>query len=316
MSFKPERPGLEPLLNALKTAAQRGAEVDLIVDAYAFLVNDGKPGPLFYRAQLPKKLPKLYQRRLDILNELKVAGVRCTIINWPKKPFQNPFAGRSHLKFAVINERMYIGGCNLNPGDKADVMVGWDDKNTADWLYGLSQKIISKRNVKEAVNYHDLSFEVDAGSNLLFDAGVADRSRIYEAALDLIDSAQKEVLLTCQFFPNSVTARHLRLAAERGTKVTIIYNHPSAHPFPMNILHSLVTRYERLRCPKSFFKHELPKGHPYLHAKVLVSEKAAMVGSHNYVTAGVRFGTAEIALHRTDQDFAHQLIATINQQLS
>ena len=40
---------------------------------------------------------------------------------------------------------------------------------------------------------------------------------------------------------------------------------------------------------------------PKLHAKVLVSERCAIIGSHNYVWQGVRFGTAEIAFITTNQ---------------
>ena len=39
--------------------------------------------------------------------------------------------------------------------------------------------------------------------------------------MQLIDEARERVLITCQYFPNDVTAAHLQAAYERGVKVEI-----------------------------------------------------------------------------------------------
>ena len=74
---------------------------------------------------------------------------------------------------------------------------------------------------------------------------------------------------------------------------------------------------ERMRnLPEHFFAGRLGKLVPKLHAKVLASEKAAIVGSHNYVIQGVNFGTAELALHSMDPAFALAVRNFTNQEIA
>lgn len=308
MSFKPEFKGLEMVFEALEGAAKRGAVVDLLVDAYAFLINDARPGPLFFRAVLPKNLHEPYATRKQALNRLEAAGVRCTIINKPDRRFTNPFSGRSHIKLAIVGNYAYTGGCNLNPRDHIDVMVGWLDQKSSDWLYELMQQAVQTGSVREALQGKDTSLQIDDSTKILIDAGVRGQSLIYKEALALMDSTRSTLFMTCQYFPDGSTTRHLHDAYRRGADVKIVYGNPAQHPFPHNLLHHGVKLLEKRRRPASFFAHELQKGGRSLHAKVLVSEYAAMVGSHNYVPAGVKWGTAEIALHSTDSYFRTQLI--------
>jgi hypothetical protein len=59
----------------------------------------------------------------------------------------------------------------------------------------------------------------------------------------------------------------------------------------------------------------LPKTGPGLHAKLIATEKGAIIGSHNYVRTGVQLGTAEIALMRYDTVFARNAIAALRREL-
>jgi hypothetical protein len=68
---------------------------------------------------------------------------------------------------------------------------------------------------------------------------------------------------------------------------------------------------ESLRVPKGFFTEMLPRGGDTLHAKLLITDTGTMIGSHNYVAAGVLLGTAEIALLSRDKDFAKQALKTL-----
>jgi hypothetical protein len=90
--------------------------------------------------------------------------------------------------------------------------------------------------------------------------------------------------------------------------VTIIYNHPSKHPFPFNFLHQGVVWSEKLSYSSHFFANQLPKDSDFIHAKLLATDKGTIIGSHNYVRAGVRFGTAEIALLSTNRHFGDDAI--------
>ena len=75
----------------------------------------------------------------------------------------------------------------------------------------------------------------------------------------------------------------------------------------MRLAHRLILTKEKLGKPKELFANQLPQQLPALHAKVIASEKAGLIGSHNFVETGVKFGTAEIALLRDDPTFAQAL---------
>jgi len=46
----------------------------------------------------------------------------------------------------------------------------------------------------------------------------------------------------------------------------------------------------------------------------MANEKAAIVGSHNFVELGVKYGTPEIALRREDPDFARAVGSLLARQ--
>lgn len=308
MSFKPQYAPVQALMEVLGAAAGRGVRVSLTVDAYVFLSDDKQvPGPLFFSKKLPRRMPAAFQKKYDVLAKLRQQGVQVAITNQPARVFTSPVGGRSHIKFAVINDRLYIGGCNLTSPERLDVMVGWESRKAADWLYEFSQNMVRTESTA-FMHGKDLDFSIDTDTQLLVDSGKPKQSTIFAHAMQLIDEAEKEVLITCQYFPNSVTTKHLIAAHERGVKVTVMYNHPSKFPKPQNLLHYAVVARERLRTPPILFKQQLPKDRHYLHAKIIATESAAIIGSHNYVTAGVNFGTAEIALLRRDPAFSQSTV--------
>jgi hypothetical protein len=132
----------------------------------------------------------------------------------------------------------------------------------------------------------------------------------------MIDSANDWIVMTCSVFPSSLTAKHLAAAYKRGANVSLYFNHPSKHPKGHNILHHIVLIQERSRRPSALFDQQLHRDLPYLHAKLLATEHGAMIGSHNYIAAGVTFGTAELTLVRYDNQFAKTSVDHFHQQLS
>jgi len=304
MAFDPKNPVIALLSSALDAAAQRGCQVTLEIDAYVFLVDEDKrPGPLFYRNSLPSKLSGIFADIQASVTMLRNSGVDVVITNPPSRHLSSPFAGRSHIKASLINDVVYLGGCNLS-SMHSDIMVRWQDAQTANWLYTLLQSRSENPRSLEAFGKTDIRQPLDSTSEIIIDVGVKHQSAIYKQALETIDSAKEWLVITCQYFPNSVTAKHLKQAHDRGVKVYPIFNHYSAHSNVHAYLQHAVTTRERLRMPTSFFLGELKRGDNYLHAKVLATENEAMIGSHNYVTAGVNFGTAEIALHVQNAGFS------------
>jgi hypothetical protein len=296
------------LFEALSAAAKRGVTVHVVIDAYTFLSRERSPvpGPLWGRRDLPAHLPEPYNFQLDAVEKLRASGATCAITNMPDKPLSPPPTGRSHIKAAVVGDTVFVGGCNLESSSEIDVMVRWHDKDSASWLYPWIVKMAESSSTKKTFGREDRQFNIPNGPSLLIDAGVPKQSIIFENALQLIDSANKHIFITCQYFPGGTTGKHLRAAHKRGAEVQIIYNPPKAHG-KKAFMHHLHNARERSRMPAEFFSYPLPVGAPYLHAKVLISETSAMVGSHNYISQGVTFGTAEIALIWKNAEFARAL---------
>lgn len=317
MSFDPSDPVVHLVIQKAQAAAERGVRVQLIVDAHTFLIHSRKErlGPLWWRGHL-RRVPALFRDRLAAIQEMDSTQFgHATIINTPKRALSNPVAGRSHIKFSVVNNKVFVGGCNLECAAWLDVMVGWDDAYIADYLYNFATDLAVGGSTQTVLQGQDRRIPVDAQTTLFIDAGVPGQSLILRQALELIDSAQKSIFITCQFFPNSITAKHLAAAHKRGVHVEIVYGHPSHQGRIGGLGQRVSIARERVRVPTELFSKGLSKDTPLLHAKVLVTDQAAMVGSHNYVRAGVRLGTAEMALLRYDSNFAKQAVSAIRTQL-
>lgn len=314
MTLDPSVPTITRVTDAMGNAAMRGVQTTLEIDAHSFMVDENKrPGPLFYHTTLPLKLSGFHAELNDRLQQLRESGAEVAITNPPARRFMSPFAGRSHIKASIINDTVYLGGCNLATLH-LDEMVRWHDPQTANWLYDLLQERVNNPSSLSVFGTKDLHHTVDEATDIILDVGIKRQSAIYEQALKIIDDAEDWLVLSCQFFPNSTTAEHLRLAAKRGVRVMPVFNHYSAHPSMHAHLQHAVTARERLRMPHSFFETELPKGQTYLHAKVLATEKEAMIGSHNYVPSGVNFGTAEIAMYSRNPQFSRAAVRVIMQE--
>ena len=304
------------IMDELARAAGRAADISLAIDAYSFLNRDNRlPGPLFYSKQLPARLSPVFAAKLKAMQAISQAGGRARIINPPGRRFTNPVAGRNHIKLAIINDSVFIGGCNLDPSDRFDMMVSFEDRAAANRMAELFDNIMSAGNTKKALGGADTSFEFDADTEVIVDAGVKKKSLIYQKAMEVIDEAQESIYMFCQFFPYGETAKHLAAAHRRGCDITLVFNHPAKHGRLHSPGHHFVIIKEKATAPRTFFEGRLPKNLPFLHAKLIASEKAAIMGSHNFVNAGVNLGTAELALLNRTPSFAKKAVSCINKQI-
>jgi phosphatidylserine/phosphatidylglycerophosphate/cardiolipin synthase-like enzyme len=318
MITAPWQPEVAEVLAAMIGAAKRGAHVSLITDARVFMIDDDQrlmPGPLLFHRRLPRHgLDTRFQLVRDQFEELKSAGGRYVLLNRPTHLLANPDAGRNHIKFTVMNDRYFIGGCNFESYHNLDMMVGADDPRVCGWLRGMGERMIETTRSLPAIGPNDLEFAGPPGATFFVDAGAPHRSIILRQAINLIDAAREHVTLTCQFFPGGITARRLAVAHKRGVRVKIYFNSPTLNRSILFFGFAGAQLLERLQNPPEFFRHEL-HGPGYLHTKLLATEQGAMVGSHNFVSHGVSLGTAELALRVMDPEFARQAIATVRRQL-
>lgn len=316
MNFQPDDPLVGAITPVLEAAARRGVKVYFAIDAFNFLkAGHGRPGPLWPRASLPKHLPEKYGRIVRELNMITTAGGHCAITNMPQRPFSRIHSGRSHIKAAVIGDIVYIGGCNLNRPEQLDVMARWHDTKAADWVFDAVREMVEVGDTRKLFSNTDRRLDLANDKSLLIDSGKSGQSIILKNAYQLIDEAEKHIFLTCQYFPGGETGQRLKAAFERGVQVDIFFSHQSVHGLeaPAHHLYALL---ERRRVPSSFFVNRLAKGLPKLHAKVLCTEKGALLGSHNFMAQGVRFGTAEIALRHDSPDFSEKLRTFMLRQIT
>jgi phosphatidylserine/phosphatidylglycerophosphate/cardiolipin synthase-like enzyme len=316
MAFEPHEQPIHDLVKALTGAARRGVDTYLTLDAYTFLVHDKRlwPGPLWSQTAIPTVIAEPFRSTLAVLRAFKTAGGHYSITNVPGKPFRNPYSGRSHIKGAVIGDYIYIGGCNLDSPGYVDIMVGRTHKESADWVYDRFVQMCTSASTVTTYQGVDQHKVFGDDSEIIIDSGVPRQSAIYSRALQLIDSAKDTIYLTCQFFPGGETAKHLLAAHKRGVDVRIVYSHPATHG-SKQLFHVLHITRERMRLPTDFFAEQQSARTPKLHAKVLIADGTSLIGSHNYVTQGVNFGTAEIALQNNDPDLARAVIRKIGSQL-
>jgi len=316
MSFGPTEQLTKPLMRELIRAATRGVRVQLNVDANSFMIGEHNlpTGPMFWHDDPSRTKQAQYRAKFEALEALRMSGGHCRITNLPGRRLTNPFAGRSHIKFTVINDAVYVGGCNLDSTWQLDLMVRLEDAKTADWVYDFILAAARTGNVAEALNRKDVAIPIDGATTLFVDSGVKHQSLIYGQALRLIDEAKDWIVLTCQFFPGSTTAEHLAAAHKRGVKVEVYFGH-QANQGALSLPHRLAEWRERIKYPKELFTGRVAKNLPRLHAKLLATEVGAMIGGHNYVIQGVNFGTAEATLLRRGSDFAHQTVEVFEARL-
>lgn len=302
------------LSETLKLASKNGTDVYLAYDAYNFIsYHKVIPGPLFFNTKMPAKPKGLWSKLGLLLKELKSAGINLSQTNVPKRKFSSSIAGRSHIKYCIINDTAYIGGCNLSSTYDIDIMAKITNKKLAKIMRDLATQTQQNPNMTKVIG-RDKVIKINDQLDLLLDAGQKNRSIIYETTQKLINSAQKSIFMTCQFFPAGPTSNLLKNATNKNVDVKLLYNSPAKHSSPMNILHFFVKKFEQLRLPKKLFANELAKNNNYIHAKVLLNEKEALLGSHNFVKVGVSLGTAEICLHFKTPKYNQQIIDCINKQ--
>lgn len=308
MNFAHDEPAVARLLTELTGAAERGAKTLLSVDAHDFIADS-------LSMAWGDRLRRGTSLRHQALAALREAGGQVVITNVPTAPLTPSVAGRSHIKFGVTGNRVRLGGCNLDNAANIDLMASWEDEQTADWLMDLPVRAAAAGSVRQAQNGEDIVLPTSWGAQLLVDAGVRNQSHILDNALQLIDEAEEQIIMSCQYFPGSVTAKHLAQAVMRGVDVRLVYNAPAKHAGVNKLLHSGVKLVQQRLQPDALFQHELAPSNEYLHAKLLVTEKETMFGSHNYVKPGVTLGTAEVALLTSDRTFAQQAVAALDAQI-
>ena len=313
MSLEPTEEPVNQLLNAMEQAAQRGAEVSLLVDGYAFLVDSESHqfGPLFVPFTT-----SIFTHRRKTLACLAKAGAHVTVTNKPSRYASNPFAGRSHIKGAVINDTAYIGGPNLHNVDRVDAALEIPNAELADFVFASLKRLEKTGDARTAVQEGQTYFA--DGSSLLLDSGERQKSYIQSFARRLIASAQEDdwLLFTTQFVPRGQILQDLAAAHERGVDVQAIFTPPSGKNAVMSASERFAFHRLRKTLPKGLVKKLILPSNKPVHAKVIATPRNVLVGSHNFDPRGIQFGTAEIAYACSSTELGQKLGEHILRQCS
>lgn len=306
MGFEVHDSNTTALLHSMGNAAERGVTTTLIIDAFAQIFDKNcKPTGMIPDRFKSAKASAYFAEKTHRLASLSSQGVSVSLTNTPLK-VHIPYAGRSHIKGAVVNNDWQIGGCNLSDTDNLDAMIGGTQESTAEFIYSIFHKMAETGNMREALGDTNIVWKIDESTDLLIDVGVPGKSVIYNRAVKAIDTAKDWVTLTCQFFPSGTTAYRLAKTIPRGVDSYVFFNNSIQNRLGSSAMNA-ITALSRATFPKQLFRGELEEDMPYLHAKILATEKEAILGSHNFINAGVLIGTAEVALHTKDPKTVRQI---------
>ena len=276
------------LIRALAAASQRGVDVEVGADVFTFGVinDDWNPIRSFNRGLRSARLMRKH---------LLAAGVT---FQWIGRLGPVMFAGRTHIKWLVIDDYVYsFGGVNLyKPGiGHTDYMLGLPDAQLADRLEEEHRRIVHADKVDKFYKSHQ--FECSYGT-VLIDGGALNNSIIYKRACQLALQAEK-ILFVSQYCPSGRLGKILQHTATR-----FYFNHWRN-----------ATKFNRFLIRWSMFFSGITPDYShreYIHAKFIIFEmpdgqKIALTGSHNFVRGGVLVGTREIALETANSDIISTL---------
>lgn len=255
-------PNLARVETALCEAARRGVTVELHLDKYA-LIGMGLAS-------------------LDSLRKLWRSGVR---LQWHGKIKLNPFSGRSHTKFAVIDSHVYaFGGMNFkeSSGTHRDFMLYARSKPLATYLSSINTR------TRPVTHF--------PWGDVVYDSGKSHNSPILNRALQYA-GASNSIIYVSKMAPDGQILKQIK-----RTEGNVLYN--SVYSSRTSTMTKLAALLAGRGVPP---KNEYSAHQGYLHMKCLLMKASngsttVVTGSHNFSSLGVRFGTEELALVSHDPE--------------
>lgn len=273
----------EELVAALCEAAKRGIAVDVAGDVFTYGILGGWK-------VVPLKPNERIRALRTMVKKFKASGVNYRWIG-QFGPFL--FAGRTHVKWAVVDDTVYsFGGINLYAKglrEVTDYTLRGTDAKLGDSLIAEQKRIA--RADRKGKFYRSHHFATKSGT-VLIDGGRPIDSIIYRRACELSKQA-KEIIYVSQYCP---TGKLGKLLVENDAK--LYFSHWRQAD---SLNNKLLIRLSMLTTGhQTIYQRE-----PFIHAKFILfimpdGRKIAITGSHNFVWAGVLLGTREVALETSD----------------
>ena len=221
-------------------------------------------------------------------------GVKITHSNEPRGllPYL-PFCGRNHIKLIVTDDVAYVGGPNLDDPvlNSVDFTLKITNSKVVDCLAGLLEEM-------EGGQLRNGIFPIDEENTLVLDDGRSHTSSCYDYACRLVEATQ-DVSMMSGYLPAGRLRTALNRVHARGCGVRLIYTNPAKSgqvgAAAYNWAHTHMNRFV-------WREHLGRLDHPErVHAKLLLTDRLAYTGSHNFSLIGNYMHTAEMCLATSDQ---------------
>lgn len=275
---------IDPILNSLKNAGQRGINTVLRADKVSPTISGDPDTP----------------RRVD---KADLPGVEFQLVNPPaltqKIPFLGRLMGRDHRKSYIADDAAWFGGLNLesNNFDDLDFMVKITKPEIVDALVKEFERKDKPQN--------DYVVECDSQTELLVDVGKRGQSLILDKATELVRNAEKSVQVFSLFLPDGKFVSALEEARRKGVNISIVTGKADALGVPIS---KLIQKIYKMYFEKFYSQLPLILDDHIVHAKLLIVDgKTVLFGSHNLSTLGVLAGTEEMAILSENPELARSL---------
>ncbi len=289
-------------------AKKRGVSVKFNIDNYSNQYIQGHKYFIHINKEKRDKCKNNIQISQKYFKEMTSADIEINFINeyrYNKAIAEYfPFIGRNHMKITIIDNYSYIGGMNF--GKKSfnyyDFMVKTKDREIRNNLKSIFLKNST------GIKYSDKIVNINKENSLLIDSGKKGQSIIYNEAINAINNAKEDISYISQFLPDFKILFALQKAVKRGLAVEIIVHSNSiAEKKIRHKIEQILFNLSNINLSNLYEQSE-----KYIHAKMIILDKNApnsslIIGSHNFSTFGVLFGTSEIALNTKDKDLIHNL---------
>jgi len=274
----------------IEDATNRNVEVSVVVDSHIFLELANRAfGCIPLHHPTGEQTRAAYDRLSSVGASIHIVGQTNCL---------NPYRGRTHAKWSVIDDTSYaFGGTNLYEYglSSRDFMLKFTDPKLADSLFEQQKRIAA-----DQTNYSGHQ-ETTPHGVVMIDSALPNDSPIQKRVQELAAQCN-DFLYVSQYYPKGRLKRILK--AKPGKIYT---NTGVVAPTQAN---KYLLQWDK---KTSNVDNQYTAG-GYLHAKYVVftlpdGTRTAITGSHNFNPTGVSYGTIESAIETTDNSTIKQLVA-------
>lgn len=242
------------------------------------------------------------------------------VLNEPRfslPPF-DAMIGRSHIKFYRVGDWVLsLGGVNCSPYsyyNNTDGMVSFDSPD----FRSFTERFVEARGDMRARGVGE-EIVLDTESKVFVDYGKRRQSLILDGVYQDVERPDVDSIVhSSNYIPFGRMDQALVEHGESGAKVEVYANHP--HKFLSNHHSNLsvFAHYMAMYRNKSGWVDNDPERFNHLKAIIITyknGERIMWIGSHNFNTASVAAGTAEVALRTVNQELIDEVAQYIEENL-